>query len=256
MRFTLHPQARVPGITPRPGPRHIPATPTPAALAQLMGALEARSPFCVAPTAPPGLETLADGQFATLTGGTSAAPKVILRRDASWTASFAVHAEIFDLGPADTVAILGTLDHSLALYAAVEALNLGAALLPLSGRAHADLARASVLYATPTQLRLLGDAPPCPRLRLLLCGAARLTPPPAPPPARSFPMPRSTCSTARQRPALSPSPTPTPPTAPSASPIRGSRFASPMAPSPPAAPMPLTAISARAARTPAGTAIG
>lgn len=170
------------GIVRRPAARHITARPTASALGQLMGAVAAGVPFCVSPAEPSGLDTIGAGQFATLTGGTSTDPKVILRTHASWTASFTVHADRFGLGPGETVATLGTLDHSLALYATVEAMHLGATLLPLAsqpvGMQRRHLAHADVLYATPTQLRLLTrDMPgPIARLRLILCGGGALDP--------------------------------------------------------------------------------
>jgi long-chain acyl-CoA synthetase len=116
------------------------------------------------------------------TSGSSGAPKVIRRRPASWIASFDLAPTLFGTGPGDICAVLGHPGHSLALYAALEAFHLGADLLPLAGlrppeqarRLHE--ARASLLYATPTQLRLLAGVPGAalPHLRQVLCGGGKL----------------------------------------------------------------------------------
>lgn len=117
------------------------------------------------------------------TSGTSGEPRVIRRSPASWIASFEVNAALFGLTGRDTVATLGAIGHSLSLYAAVEALHMGLSLLPLGGvlpgaqvRA---LARASVLYATPVQARLVVQAArgrTLPGLRLVLIGGGALDP--------------------------------------------------------------------------------
>ncbi len=66
------------------------------------------------------------GAFETLTSGSSGQPRRILRSMASWTASFAVNAGLFGIGPGVRVGVLGRLVHSLSLYAAIEGLHLGA----------------------------------------------------------------------------------------------------------------------------------
>ena len=77
-----------------------------------------------------GGDAVPDG-FETLTGGSSGMPRRIRRSAESWIASFAVNAALFEIGPgigigsAVRVAVLGRLVHSLALYAAVEAVHLG-----------------------------------------------------------------------------------------------------------------------------------
>ncbi len=122
------------------------------------------------------------GQFETLTGGSLAAPRRILRSQASWCASFTVNAGVFGLGPGCRVAVLGRLSHSLALYGALEGMCLGAEVHMLDGlrpdRQRAALAARAiqVIYATPAQLRLLVQAagPSCPALRLVLVGGAKL----------------------------------------------------------------------------------
>lgn len=122
--------------------------------------------------------------FETLTGGTGGQPRRIRRTQASWIASFTVNAGLFGTGPGTSVAILGRLVHSLALYGAVEAIHLGADLHVLDelrpDRQRQALASRSVglLYATPAQLRLLVEAggPPLPALRHVLVGGSKLDP--------------------------------------------------------------------------------
>ena len=122
------------------------------------------------------------GAFETLTSGSSGQPRRIMRSVESWTASFAVNAGIFGIGPGVRVAVLGQLVHSLALYGALEAVHLGAelhlldALRPDRQRAALAARRVGVLYATPAQLRLLVEAggPELPDLRLVLVGGSKL----------------------------------------------------------------------------------
>ena len=121
------------------------------------------------------------GQFETLTSGSSGAPRRIVRKVSSWHASFAVNAALFGIGPGMRVAVLGGLEQSLALYAAVEAISLGADLHLLAGMrpdrqrlALADCA-ADLVYATPAQLRLMVDAGgPALAARLIVVGGAKL----------------------------------------------------------------------------------
>jgi long-chain acyl-CoA synthetase len=108
-----------------------------------------------------GPQPMGQGVFETLTSGSSGAPRRILRSMASWTASFAVNAGLFDIGPGACVAVLGDLVHSLALYGALEGLHLGAEVSLLGGMRpdrQAAVLAADVIYATPAQLRLLVEA--------------------------------------------------------------------------------------------------
>lgn len=120
------------------------------------------------------------GAFESLTGGSSGQPRAVRRAMASWIASFKVNAGLFGIGPGVRVAVLGDLQHSLALYGATEALHLGADLLALGGmrpaRQREALAGADILYAGPAQLRALAAAagPGLPGLRLVLCGGSKL----------------------------------------------------------------------------------
>lgn len=115
--------------------------------------------------------------------GSGGRVKTIRRSQASWLASFEVNREAHGFGPGDHYAVLGQLGHSLALYATVEALHLGAGLSVLAGDGPrsqiAALARGvSTIYATPTQLqRLLAAAEaPLPDVAHVFCGGGRLDP--------------------------------------------------------------------------------
>jgi long-chain acyl-CoA synthetase len=189
-RFAWHPRARVFAggaevhLTPRVvnGFQTIPARPAGTALRRLGEALGSAVPFCVSDAAlPPGADA-ASNAFITLTGGSSGRPKAIRRSQASWIASFRINAERFGIGPGSRVALLGHLGHSLSLYGLLEALHLGAEahvladLSPTRQRARMAEVGADVLYATPTQLRLLagGTTQALPDLRLILCGGGAL----------------------------------------------------------------------------------
>lgn len=161
---TLH---HADSAVPRPAPsgrqgfRAIPTQPTQAALTALAQSLVDPAPFCLSDGALPAEATAGAGEFLTLTGGTSGHPKAIRRTQASWIASFQVNAERLDLRPGEAVAVLGGLNHSLALYGLLEALHLGLsahaldALPPSRQRAYMTRHKIDVLYATPAQLRLL-----------------------------------------------------------------------------------------------------
>lgn len=115
------------------------------------------------------------------TCGSSGAPKVIRRKRDSWLQTFVLNQRLFGLNHQDRSAIFGGLNHSLALYGLCESLYLGMAVNMLSGmrpRSQASELQAekiSVLYITPTQLRLLtGSAEQLPSVRLILCGGGKL----------------------------------------------------------------------------------
>lgn len=116
-------------------------------------------------------------------GGSGGAPKVIRRSPASWQASFAENARRFAITPADCIAALGHPGHSLPLYAMLEALHLGADLAALGGLGPRAQARAlaacpsCILYATPTQIRLLLAAGTSFVPRLILIGGGHLPAP-------------------------------------------------------------------------------
>ena len=151
---------------------------TPAGLAQVLG-LPA---FRLGATDDPAPVPADVPVFETLTSGSTAKPRRILRTQASWTASFAVNAR-FGIGPGARIAVLGRLVQSLALYGAVEGLHLGAevrildALRPDRQRKALSTQGISHLYATPAQLRLLAEGQgACPDLQVILVGGSKLDP--------------------------------------------------------------------------------
>ena len=158
--------------------------PGPAAVAAALARAADGLPFRIgAPDlAPPEAGPLP--MFETLTSGSSGTPRRIRRSQASWTAGFAVDAGLFGIGPGTALAVPGRLSQSLSLYGAMAALHLGAALHLLDGlrpdRQMAALSRrgTDVLYATPALLGRIcaAPAPPYPRMRLVLCGGAKLDP--------------------------------------------------------------------------------
>ena len=97
--------------------------------------------------------------FQCQTGGTTQAPKQLRRSCDSWLASFRHNMRLF--GSDQVYATLGHLSHSLTLYAGAEALATGADYVPVQVKQPAAqrqiLSRhdVTVLYATPTQIRLL-----------------------------------------------------------------------------------------------------
>ena len=188
-RFQQHPAARIFGahgevVKPeRDMAAVIPDRPGAAALDAALAACALDLPFRIGG----GGDLPARGavpMFETLTSGSSGAPRRIWRSQRSWTASFAVNAGLFGIGPGRRVAVPGRMVQSLALYGALEALHLGAELHLLDGlrpdRQVAALVqrRVEVVYATPAQLRLMLDAGggPVPSLRLLLVGGSKLDP--------------------------------------------------------------------------------
>lgn len=189
--FEWHPRAQLfagtQGIMPPAHPsltdfQTIDAKDTRLALTRLAQALGTGAGFCLFEGGAPEGCVAPHLSFLTLTGGSSGAPKAILRTQTSWIASFLVNSDMFRLTAHDTVAVLGRLSHSLALYGVVEGLHLGLNVQALDTLTPSDQRKAmrdhktSVLYATPTQLRLLlrKSTAPLPDLRLVLCGGGRL----------------------------------------------------------------------------------
>ncbi|GGF07780.1 AMP-binding protein [Stappia taiwanensis] len=98
------------------------------------------------------------------TSGSSGRPKAFQRSHRSWTESFRLCREAFALAPEDRVFIPGSLGHSLHLFGAVQALDMGS-FVEIAPQFHPRqiLSRlrdgaATVLYGTPTQLQLLSRA--------------------------------------------------------------------------------------------------
>lgn len=103
------------------------------------------------------------GVFQCETGGTSGKPKRIRRTAESWLASIRVISQKYT-NSAECYGILGDLGHSLAFYAAVEAQILGNRCVSVVGRSPKEQAQqfasagVDVIYATPTQMRLLSKS--------------------------------------------------------------------------------------------------
>ena len=103
------------------------------------------------------------GVFQCETGGTSGKPKRIRRTTESWLASIRVMFEKYT-NSAESYGILGNLGHSLAFYAAVEAQITGIRCVSVVGRSPKEQAQqfantgVDVIYATPTQMRLLSKS--------------------------------------------------------------------------------------------------
>lgn len=175
---------------PATGLRIIPPDPVDGALTALFEAIAAGQEFCIAPDAAPGgSDTTPDADFfQTMTSGTSGVPKRIRRSHRSWTDSFEITRQSAGITPGDSYAVLGSLGHSLSLYAVLEAACLGADALVLTGQRPDQqlgaLARtpASIVYATPVQLGLLWQAArktpgaSLPGTRKLYVGGASLDP--------------------------------------------------------------------------------
>ena len=128
---------------------------------------------------------LAKPMFQVLTGGTTGNPKRLLRTHGSWLDSFEVNRKRWDIGPDDRYGILGNLSHSIALYASLEALHVGADLHLMSSirhdrqRAYVDSESITVLYATPAQLRQMvftdrASGPGAASVKLIMVGGAKL----------------------------------------------------------------------------------
>lgn len=187
--FRWHPAARLFGGAGReqfplpPGAAVIADQPSAPALAGALAAALATPGFRIGPDGPPpaaGTQPM----FETLTSGSTGSPRRIRRSQASWTASFAVNAALFGIGPGARVAVLGRLVHSLSLYGAVEGMHLGAevhlldTLRPDRQRRALAERRITLLYATPAQLRLLTetDGAACPAIKVVLVGGSKLDP--------------------------------------------------------------------------------
>ncbi|MBF6348671.1 AMP-binding protein [Nocardia flavorosea] len=109
-----------------------------------------------------------------ITSGTTGEPKLFVRDQASWAATLDRSDRAFDIGPGDTVAVPGVLDHTHFLYGALHALTRGAT-VDLRPAGDALTAGATHLYSVPTLawdlVRSAGG--PYPEVREVLSSAAR-----------------------------------------------------------------------------------
>ncbi len=135
-----------------------------------------RPPRDARETAATGTELAGDypeGDWISLTSGTSGAPRALLRSRASWTASFPAFSRLTGVRAGDTVLVPGTLCSSMFAFAAFHALSVGASvrLLPRWRPILADAAAITVAHLVPTMLAdLLEDPRVCgvrPRVAIL-----------------------------------------------------------------------------------------
>jgi acyl-CoA synthetase (AMP-forming)/AMP-acid ligase II len=117
-----------------------------------------------------GAEPPADAAWATLTSGSSGSPRIVLRTERSWSASFAAVGELMDAGPDDAVLLPSPPAASMTLFSLAHALHGG----PRPLLRAEDRSSASWLHGTPQALRAVLDAGPPPRLRAALVGGSHL----------------------------------------------------------------------------------
>lgn len=134
-------------------------------------------------TNPPFITLLEDnGWIECQTSGSSGQAKIIRRTWQSWIQSFTLNQTLFNYQAGEHCAVFGAIEHSLALYGTCEAIYNAMNMHLLGGmqtrsQMH-ELSRwqIHILYATPTQLRLLsGEENPC--VRLIFCGGGQLDAP-------------------------------------------------------------------------------
>ena len=107
--------------------------------------------------------------FITFTSGSTNRPKAISRYAKTWIYSFSRNG----ITARDTVAVMGDLHHSLAHYAATEAIHNGAQVIFFRKRL---TGHPTVIYATPTQIKLaVSNSTPNPNVRLVMIGGGHFT---------------------------------------------------------------------------------
>jgi len=152
------------------------------------------------PSPPPPWPAPDQPFYVGFTSGSTGRPKGFRRSHLSWIRSFEGEAQLCPLTPGeDAVLIPGSLTHSLPLYALARALYEGVtAVLCRRFRPSAVLHSleqdpVTVLYAVPTQIRLLAEAAirhptaACARLRVVLSSGAKWPEADRPILARAFP---------------------------------------------------------------------
>ncbi|MBN9080669.1 MAG: hypothetical protein BGP04_20565 [Rhizobiales bacterium 62-17] len=102
--------------------------------------------------------------YVGFTSGSTGLPKGYRRHHRSWLESFVVEQEEFGVSADDVLLAPGTMTHSLFLYAAAHAMQVGATLL-MSRAFRPDRAirmgqehGATILYGVPSQLRLMAES--------------------------------------------------------------------------------------------------
>ena len=128
-----------------------------------------------------GLAPAPDAAWATLSSGSTGAPRVIVRSHESWASSFPALTRLLSLTRDDVVYLPSPLASSVSVFSAVYARSVGATVLLSRTRtvSDADLAWATVLHGTPQALRTVAERAECGvahRLRLALIGGAHLDP--------------------------------------------------------------------------------
>ncbi|KHK96852.1 O-succinylbenzoate--CoA ligase [Microbacterium mangrovi] len=113
----------------------------------------------------------AEAAWATLTSGSSGAPRIVLRTAASWAESFRAVERLLEAGPEDAVLLPAPPASSLTLFSLAHALGGG----PRPAFGPTDPA-ATCLHGTPQALQAVLDAGPPPRLRTALIGGSHLDP--------------------------------------------------------------------------------
>lgn len=108
--------------------------------------------------------------WATLTSGSSGAPRIVLRSAQSWAASFDAVSGFLDAGPADNVLLPAPPASSLTLFSLAHSLS-GGPRPVLHPAPDAD-----ALHGTPQALRAVLDAGAPARLRSALIGGSHLDP--------------------------------------------------------------------------------
>lgn len=126
--------------------------------------------------------------FQCQSSGSSGAARRVRRSHQSWIKSFHINRSLLNLTQQDSYALIGNLSHSLPLYAALEALYIGADLHLLSKLRSVSQLQAlrnlqtTILYLTPSQARLLckasahraSNTPYA--IRKIMCGGGKLDP--------------------------------------------------------------------------------
>ncbi|WP_235500455.1 AMP-binding protein [Leifsonia sp. Root227] len=114
--------------------------------------------------------------WATLTSGSTGAPRIVLRSADSWAASFGSVDDLLGVRTGDVLALTSPPASSLSLFSIARAMDGGPELALPSGNAlvAADVADATLFHGTPRALRTILDTDAAPLLRAALVGGADL----------------------------------------------------------------------------------